>query len=49
MAGWVEAIVQGMNRVMVYIQVWELQQKPGLIDRYKEKEVEIVEMWKKEK
>lgn len=45
--GWIEAIVQGLNRIMVYIQVWELQQKPPLPERYQDIEAEIVELWKK--
>lgn len=43
--GWIEALVQGMNRVMVYIQVWELQQKPPLPERYQEVETEIAKLW----
>jgi glycosyltransferase involved in cell wall biosynthesis len=34
MVGWVESVVQAFNRVMVYIQVWELQQKPSIEERY---------------
>jgi glycosyltransferase involved in cell wall biosynthesis len=48
MAGWIEAIVQGINRVIVYIQVWELQQKPSLPERYQKREQEITAMWKAE-
>jgi (heptosyl)LPS beta-1,4-glucosyltransferase len=49
MEGWVEAIVQGINRILVYIQVWELQQKPSLEEKYQQKELEIAHLWKKEK
>lgn len=48
MVGFVEALVQAMNRVMVYIQVWELQQKPSLEDRYKKIEHEVAEKWLKQ-
>ena len=30
LAGLIEALVQAINRMLVYIQVWELQQKPSL-------------------
>jgi len=33
MTGLVEAIIQGINRVFVYIQVWELQQTPSIEER----------------
>jgi len=49
MAGLVEAVVQGINRMIVYIQVWELQQKPSLPDRYAKKEEEIKKLWSQEK
>ena len=49
MAGIVEALVQGLNRVMVYIQVWELQQKPTIPERYMKKELQISELWDDEK
>lgn len=46
MAGLVEAVIQGINRVIVYIQVWELQQKPSISEKYVAKEAEIENMWK---
>lgn len=49
MEGLVEAIIQAMNRVIVYIQVWELQQNPSIEDRYEKKEQEIELLWKKER
>lgn len=49
MAGLVEALVQGINRMIVYIQVWEFQQKPSLPERYEKKEAEIKKLWKQEK
>ena len=49
LAGLIEALVQGINRVIVYIQVWELQQKPPLPDRYRKMDQELRELWKREK
>lgn len=46
MTGWVEAVIQGINRVLVYIQVWELQQKPSISEKYQKKEEEILSLWK---
>ncbi len=48
LAGLIEALVQGMNRVMVYIQIWELQQQPTLPERYQKQEERIRELWKQE-
>lgn len=48
MPGLIEALVQGMNRMMVYIQVWELQQKPSLKSKYDKKEQEIKNLWQRE-
>jgi glycosyltransferase involved in cell wall biosynthesis len=48
MAGYIEALVQAMNRVMVYIQVWELQQKPSISDRYEKIEREVARQWLKQ-
>jgi hypothetical protein len=47
MEGWIEAIIQGINKILIYIQVWELQQKPTLKEKYQEKEREILSLWKK--
>jgi len=44
-AGWVEALTQGMNRLLVYMQIWELQQKPSIPDRYQRYEASIMELW----
>jgi len=44
-AGWIEAMIQAMNRMLVYIQVWEKQQKPSLKDRYQQYEKSIVKLW----
>jgi hypothetical protein len=48
MPGLIEALVQGMNRMMVYIQVWELQQKPSLKSKYDKEEQEIKNLWQRE-
>lgn len=45
-AGMIEALVQGINRSLVYIQVWELQQKPPISERYQKHEQEIAQLWK---
>jgi glycosyltransferase involved in cell wall biosynthesis len=47
--GVIEAIIQGINRALVYIQVWELQQKPSIQERYQQKEEKIMSDWKAEK
>jgi glycosyltransferase involved in cell wall biosynthesis len=44
-AGLVEAIIQGINRMLVYAQVWELQQKPPLSDQYTHHEAKITKQW----
>lgn len=47
-AGWIEAIVQGINRMLVYIQVWEYQQVPSLTEKYQAEERKIAELWKED-
>lgn len=47
-AGLVEALVQGMNKFMIYAQVWELQQEPSIAQKYAQKEQEITQLWKNE-
>lgn len=46
MPGLVEALVQAINRVIVYIQVWELSNQPKLPERYQRLEEEIASSWK---
>jgi glycosyltransferase involved in cell wall biosynthesis len=46
MAGWIEAIIQGINRMIVYILIWEQQQLPSLEEKYQAKEEELVALWK---
>lgn len=48
MAGIVEALVQAINRMIVYIQVWELQQKPSIKAKYEKEEQEIKNLWQHE-
>lgn len=47
MVGWIEALIQGMNRLLVYIQVWEQQQSPSLSEKYQTLEQEIAGAWRK--
>lgn len=45
--GLIEAGIQAMNRYLVYVQLWELQQQPSLPEKYHQKELEYMKMWKK--
>lgn len=47
--GLIEGLIQAINRALVYIQVWEMQQKPSLDEIYELKEKEISNLWQKEK
>lgn len=49
MEGIIEAGIQAMNRYLVYVQVWELQQQPSIAEKYHTKEFEYMKMWKKTK
>ena len=46
--GLIESLVQAMNRMWVYIQIWELQQEPSIADRYTYLEDEIQKKWQKD-
>jgi len=46
LAGMIEALVQAINRAIVYIQVWELQQKPSLPKLYQAQEQKMRQLWK---
>lgn len=46
--GWIEALVQGINRMLVYVQVWEKQQHPSLEKSYQLIEQQISKMWQAE-
>ena len=47
--GWIEALVQGINRILVYIQLWEHQRSPSLDETYQQIEQKISRMWRDEK
>lgn len=44
--GVIEAMIQSMNRFLVYTRLWELQQKPPLEKRYDLVEKEIQRQWR---
>ncbi len=44
--GVIEAMIQTMNRFLVYVRLWELQQKPPLEKRYDRIEEEIQKQWR---
>jgi glycosyltransferase involved in cell wall biosynthesis len=46
--GWIESLVQGINRSLVYLQLWEKQQKPPIDTKYKHIEAQIGRMWQDE-
>jgi (heptosyl)LPS beta-1,4-glucosyltransferase len=45
--GWIEAMVQGMNKFIVYQRLWELQQKPSLEEKYHNLDKDIIQQWQK--
>lgn len=47
--GLMEALVQSYNKVLIYIQVWEFQQKPALAEKYENLDKKILEDWNKSK
>lgn len=47
MEGWIEAMVQAMNRFIVYERLWELQQKPPLLEKYRSIDHHIIKTWEK--
>jgi glycosyltransferase involved in cell wall biosynthesis len=47
-AGLMEAMTQAINRMLVYMQVWELQQDPPISNRYQVFEEEITSLWEKQ-
>lgn len=44
--GWIEAMIQAMNRFIVYTRLWELQQSPTLEEKYSKIDEEIEKEWK---
>jgi len=49
MTGIIEAVIQGINRMLVYAQVWEFQQQPPIPEKYQRIEKEIAAQWKHHK
>lgn len=49
MVGLVEATIQAINRILVYIQVWERQQKPPIAQKYQKIESEIQQLWQQKR
>lgn len=49
LTGLIESLVQAINRVLVYIQVWELQQQPPIDEQYRRLEIEIRKHWEQER
>lgn len=49
LAGLIESLVQGINRMLVYIQVWELQQVPSLEEKYRRHDILIQKQWESDK
>lgn len=45
-AGFFESVIQAFNKAIIYIQVWELQQKPSIAQKYQNLEKDIVKHWK---
>lgn len=43
--GWIESMVQAANRLLVYVQVWEMQRKPKLSQTYQELESNLSKLW----
>lgn len=49
LTGLIEALVQGINKMLIYIQVWEMQQVPPLEDKYHRREIEIKKLWENDR
>lgn len=46
LVGLIEALVQAINKMLIYIQVWEMQQKPTVDEKYQQYEQEIMNQWR---
>lgn len=46
--GWLEAIIQGINKMLIYIQVWELQRRPTLSQTYEQLDKQAQAQWKQQ-
>lgn len=44
-AGSIEVLIQAINRMLVYMQVWELQKKPSISNEYDKLEKHIESLW----
>ncbi|PIR59056.1 MAG: hypothetical protein COU69_01555 [Candidatus Pacebacteria bacterium CG10_big_fil_rev_8_21_14_0_10_56_10] len=44
--GLVESLVQGINKILIYIQVWELQRRPTLPEVYDRVEQDVARQWR---
>lgn len=44
-AGMFEGFVQAINRALVYMQVWELDRQPPIVQRYQQLESELQQLW----
>ncbi len=47
--GLMESLIQAINRMLVYLQVWELQQTPPIKELYTVKEREVEILWEQHK
>ena len=47
--GLIEAVVQAINKMLIYIQVWELTQKPSLEEKYHTIDQQIKKLWEQQK
>lgn len=46
--GFMEAIIQSINKALIYIQIWELAKKEAIMDSYKNSEKDILSQWQNE-
>ncbi|HNQ16597.1 MAG TPA: glycosyltransferase family 2 protein [Candidatus Woesebacteria bacterium] len=47
--GLMESLIQAINRMLVYLQIWELQQTPPIKELYAVKEREVEILWEQHK
>lgn len=47
--GLIEALVQAINKILVYIQIWELQRMPSLEDKYHKLDIDLQKQWENER
>lgn len=46
MEGFIESLMQAINKFLIYIQVWEFKQNPKLSEKYKKEDERIIKLWK---